>query len=165
MNTLDSGLTVRDATARDAECIHRMIQSLARSVGMGQYMRSTVEDIRRFGFSEPPCFHALIAERAGEAVGLCIYFFSFSSWMGCRGVYVQDLWVDNSQRGNGLGRRLIGETARRAGEQGAAFMRLSVDGENVAAQRFYSNIGLEYADHECIFKAVGERFEALKQLN
>lgn len=142
-----------------------MILTMASDIATGGPVLSQPDDFRRFGFSDPPCFHALIAEQGGRAVGLCLYFFSFSSWKGRRGVYVQDLFVDASQRGTGLGRRLMAETARRAGEQGAVFMRLSVDRGNPAAQAFYSKIGMEMAEHECIFNAVGEKFEALKHLD
>jgi GNAT superfamily N-acetyltransferase len=161
----DSEVIVRAATAADAEAIHAMILLLARDTATGRPVSSTPDDFRRFGFSAAPCFQALLAERRGAPVGLCLYFFSFSSWMGKRGVYVQDLFVDDSERGTGLGRKLIAETARRAGEQGAGFMRLSVDRKNLGAQSFYSKIGMERAEYEVIFKAVDAGFEALKQLD
>lgn len=142
-----------------------MIRTMAAEMGMAERIRSQAGDLLRYGFSDSRCFHGLIAELAGKPVGLCLFFYSFSTWMGRRGVYVQDLYVDRCQRGTGLGRRLIAETARRAGEQGAVYMRLSVDQGNVAARAFYSGIGMESAPHEYIFRAVGEGFEALKRLD
>jgi ribosomal protein S18 acetylase RimI-like enzyme len=165
MSQHDSGaVIIRAATAGDAGAIHAMILTMAADMGMAERIHSQPSDIQGYGFSDPPCFYGLIAEQAGHPVGLCLYFFSFSTWMGRRGVYVQDLYVDGTQRGTGLGRRLIAETARRAGEQGATYMRLSVDQGNTAAQEFYSRIGMERSPHECIFRAVGERFEALKHI-
>ena len=162
---MKSQATVRAARPDDAGLIHQMLVSLAGSLGASDKFHSSEADIRRHGFCDPPGFHALIAEHAGQAVGLCLYFFSFSSWMGQRGVYVQDIWVSDSERGSGLGRRLIGETARRAAGHGAAFMRLSVDSANAEAQRFYRSIGMELSENERIFKAVGERFQQLRQLD
>jgi len=156
--------TIRAATINDAPAMHAMILALARDVGESDRVVCEVEDFRRFGFSATPSFHALIAELAGEPVGLSLYFYSYSSWKGRLGVYVQDLYVHGSQRGTGLGRRLIAETARLAGDRGAAYMRLSVDRANGAARAFYSRIGLQLAEQECIFKAVYEDFEALKHL-
>lgn len=155
---------IRAATAEDASAVHTMIRTMAADMGMAERIHSQASDIERYGFSDPPCFYGLIAEEAGKPVGLCLYFFSFSTWMGRRGVYVQDLYVDSSQRGTGLGRKLIAETARRAGVQGATYMRLSVDQGNTAALEFYSRIGMEHSPHENIFRAVGDRFEALKQI-
>ena len=153
---------IRTARAADVEAIHAMIRTMAGDMGMADRIHSQAGDILRYGFSDPPCFHGLIAEQGARPVGLCLYFFSFSTWMGRRGVYVQDLYVAVTERGTGLGRRLIAETARLAGEQGATYMRLSVDQGNTAAQEFYSRIGMERSRHECIFRATGEQFEALK---
>jgi ribosomal protein S18 acetylase RimI-like enzyme len=156
--------TIRAATINDAQALHAMILALARDVGESDRVVCEVEDFRRFGFSATPSFHALIAELAGEPVGLSLYFYSYSSWKGSLGVYVQDLYVNDSQRGTGLGRRLVAETARVAGERGATYMRLSVNRTNEPAKAFYSRIGLQLAEQECIFKAVYEGFEALKRL-
>ena len=160
----ETGVILRPATIDDAESMHAMILALARDVGASDRIQCTVDDFRRFGFSATPSFYALIAEQGSEAVGLCLYFFSYSSWKGRLGVYVQDLYVSDSQRGTGLGRRLIAETARQAGERGAVYLRLSVDQANAAAKSFYSRIGLQLAEQECIFKAVYEGFDALKRL-
>lgn len=152
---------IRAAQAEDATVIHAMILALAEDVGSEMRVESTADDFLRLGFSSPELFKALIAERGGEAVGLCLYFYSFSSWMGRRGVYVQDLYVAPGQRGTGLGRKLVAETARIAAEQGATYLRLSVDRSNVSAQSFYSGIGMQPAQNEMIFKVSGKDFQAL----
>jgi len=162
--TNESGLTLRSATADDADVMHEMIMAMAREAGAGGRVSSSADDFRRFGFAGAPCFYALIAEREKRPVGLCIYFFSFSTWRGTRGVYVQDIYVMESERGGALARRLIAETARRAGKQGARFLRLSVDRKNAAARRFYAKLGIQHAASECIYMASGDDFEALKGL-
>ena len=139
-----------------------MILALADETGVEMKVTSCPEDFARLGFCDDPCFYALLAEQNGTPVGMCLYFFSFSSWMGQRGVYVQDLYVAASQRGTGLGRRLMAETAKIAAQQGASYLRLSVDRSNVSAQHFYSGIGLNHADNEMIFKAMGDSFKLLK---
>lgn len=155
-------INIRVATAQDATGIHSMIKALAESLGMGEQVSSTPDDFLRHGFGNRPCFEALIAERDGLAIGLCLYFFTYSSWAGKRGVYVQDIYVDNSARGTGLGRRLLAETAKRTAGQGAVFMRLAVDRDNQTARDFYTHAGLIHADRDCIYKAWGEHFESLQ---
>ena len=127
----DDAINIRLATADDVEAIHAMILALAEGIDQAHMVRSTPEDFRRYGFGDTRCFEVLLAERGGESLGLCLYFFSFSSWFGKRGVYVEDIYVDPAARGTGLGKRLLAETASRAAEQGAAFMRLAVDRENL----------------------------------
>lgn len=162
MNKAD--IHIRTATPKDAASIHNMLKALATGMGMGEQIRSTLDDILRYGFGDTRCFEVLIAEIDGLPIGLCLYFFTYSSWAGKRGVYVQDIYVDKSARGTGLGRRLLSETAKLTAEQGAAFMRLAVDKDNHSARDFYANAGMIYADRDCIYKAWDERFESLQRL-
>jgi len=160
----ESTVNVRAAIADDATAMHSMIQAMARETGSPDGVTSCAEDLRRFGFTGAPAFHALIAEREGKAIGMCVYFFSFSTWRGTRGVYVQDIYVAEAERGTGLARRLVAETALRAGEEGAEYLRLSVDSQNLAARKFYESIGLAHATGERIYMARGDAFDALKHL-
>lgn len=162
MNAAD--ITIRPAIAADAPAIHAMIQSLATGLGMAGQVSSKPQDFLQHGFGESPAFEALIAEQDGQPRGLSLYFFSFSSWAGKRGVYLQDIFVDARARGTGLGKRLLAETARRAAQRGAEFMRLAVDQDNQAARDFYRNAGMIHAERDCIYKAWNEAFVALQEL-
>ena len=110
MNRAD--IHIRAATAADATSIHAMIKALAEGMGMGQQVSSSPDDFLQHGFAETRCFEALIAEHDGLPIGLCLYFFTFSSWAGKRGVYLQDIYVDAAARGTGLGRRLLAKPQR-----------------------------------------------------
>jgi GNAT superfamily N-acetyltransferase len=156
-------ITIRPAVAADAAAIHAMIQALAAGLGMAEQVSSSPQDFLQHGFGDQPAFEALIAERAGQPLGLSLYFFSFSSWAGKRGVYLQDIYVDARARGTGLGQWLLAETARRAAQQGAAFMRLAVDKDNLTARDFYRSAGMIHAERDCIYKAWNEAFEALQR--
>ncbi|MEX2495993.1 MAG: GNAT family N-acetyltransferase [Woeseia sp.] len=156
-----ASIGIRLATEQDAGRIHALIVELAKATGLREKVTSKPEHFLRHGFGEPPAFQALIAERADTPLGLCLFFYSFSSWRGEVGVYVQDLYVAAETRGSGLGRRLIAETARLARQRGATYLRLSVATKNSSAQDFYRAIGLTKSDDECIFQAVGAAFDGL----
>lgn len=160
--TYEPGIRLRSAGPEDAGTLHEMIMSMARETGAADDVSSCVDDFLRYGFSDPPAFHALIAERDGKGIGMCLFFFSFSTWRGTRGVYVQDIYVAKGERGGIVASMLIAETARLAGQQGAKYMRLSVNRENLRARKFYEKLGLSCAEHECIYMAKGDAFEALK---
>jgi len=157
----DTDVVIRPATPEDAESLHALLLGLARATGLKEKIRSRPEDFRALGFREKPAFYALIAERAGKPVGLCLYFYNFSSWRGEMGLYVQDLYVADEARSSGVGRRLLAEAVRIARAQGATHLRLSVDRANLRAQRFYRRLGLKAQEHELIFQATGAAFERL----
>ncbi len=152
---------IRRATEADAEAIHGLILDLAESTGLTHKVASTARDIRSHGFGPEAAFEALIADWNGAAVGLCLFFESFSSWDGRRGVYVQDLFVSEAARGLGLGRRLLAEAAALSSARGGSYLRLAVDSGNVTAQAFYERAGLRWAAEERIYQARGEDFAAL----
>jgi len=154
-------IAIRPATVADADGIFAMLRGLSESVGDSDKMVSSVDDIRQHGFGDAPLFEALVAERAGSIVGLSLYFYSFSTWLGCPGVYIQDLYIDTTARGAGVGRRLVSATARVAKSRGATHLRLSVYDDNHDAQAFYRQIGMRHRDDELIFQADGQTFDAL----
>jgi GNAT superfamily N-acetyltransferase len=152
-------VAIRAATECDSAVLHDLILRLAAATGPGKAVTSSPEDFARHAAR----FEALVAEREGEPLGFCLYFPTFSSWRGEPGVYVQDLYVAKDARGTGLGRRLLAETARRARERGARYLRLSVASHNAAAREFYRSTGLAHADDECIYQAIGAAFDRLAE--
>ncbi len=148
-------VTVRLAGKADAQAVYALVVELAKARNMTDKVVSTVEDIARDGFGPDPAFEALIAEVDGAAVGLCLFFGSYSTWRGRRGIYVQDLVVAESARSFGVGRRLLAETAAIAQARGGSYLRLSVDDDNIRAQGFYQRTGLRHSEPEQIY-VVGE---------
>ena len=153
--------TIRRASEADAATIHALVLELAAAIGKTGKVASRAEDIRNKGFGADPAFEALIAERGGGAIGLCLFFESFSSWDGRRGVYVQDIYVSEAARGLGLGRRLLAEAAAISRARGGSYLRLSVEAANDKAQAFYQSIGLAWSRGERIYQVRGDDFAAL----
>ena len=106
-------------------------------------------------------FEALLAEQNGAALGLALFLYTYSSWRGEPGVYIQDLVVSAQARGLGLGRQLVAATVCHAREHGATHLRLSVEHDNEQAIAFYKSIGLRHSDNEKIFEANGDAFGQL----
>lgn len=122
---------------------------------------ANIQDIEAALSGSAPDISAIIAEKAGEAVGMSVFFLTFSTWRGARGVYIQDIFVAGGARGTGLGARLLKEVITWAVEQGADHLRLSVDRDNTAAKSFYESLGLSFRDDEMIYTVVGDSFADL----
>jgi GNAT superfamily N-acetyltransferase len=159
--TQEPTIPIRLAEPQDIDAIHEMIVALAGVTNDESKAVCTPDDFLKFGFGAEPFFEALIAERDGCPVGLCLYFFSFSTWLGEPGVYVQDLYVADATRGSGLGLRLLQETAKRAHKRSATHLRLTVDHENIAARKFYDHIGMRHREDELTFHIGKEEFLAM----
>jgi GNAT superfamily N-acetyltransferase len=83
----------------------------------------------------------LVAERDGTVIGLVTGQLVVSTAEGGASVLVEDMVVDGAERGLGVGRRLLDEIDRWAGERGATRLQLLADRDNAAALAFYDRTG------------------------
>lgn len=132
---------IRPAVPDDAATILRLVHELAAfEHEPPSSVKLTESDILRDGFGPQPQFEVLLAEHDGAAVGLALFFTTWSTWEGRPGLYIQDLYVGEQVRGLGLGRRLLAEVAAIAEARGYTRIDLSVLDWN-PARRFYERLG------------------------
>lgn len=154
----------RFARREDAGLIHDMVADLSAFLGESAKHKASVEDYVEHGFGASPKFECVLAEYGSEVVGLCLFFTSFSSWIGKPGLYVQDLYVSDKVRGLGVGKKLLAEVADLGRSRGFAYLRLSVDAANASAQAFYESCGLGWSRSEKLYAARDGAFQALADL-
>lgn len=93
-----------------------------------------------------PAAYGLLALEE-DLIGAALFGPLFSTVRGAAGVYVSDLWVTEAARGQGLGRALLSQVARRAGMLWRAeWMMLAVYAHTPASRRFYERLGFEAQD-------------------
>lgn len=94
-------------------------------------------------FGPEPWVSVLIAEQAGTLVGYVALTRLYRAQYGSRGVDLHHLFVEPTQRGTGLGRRLVDATLAWAAARRCNYVRVSTAPDNEAAQRFYERLGFE----------------------
>ena len=119
MNNNNDNISIRIASADDATLIHEMLKQLAGSMGAAGKMYSTAEDIVTALSGDTPATHALVAEDDSAPLGMAIFFLTYSTWRGSRGVYLQDIYVADGARDAGVGRTLMQQVAAWATAHGA----------------------------------------------
>ncbi|MCX2699020.1 MULTISPECIES: GNAT family N-acetyltransferase [Ochrobactrum] len=158
-------VVIRLAEPGDAEQIHKAIRALGLELGAADKVSSTVEDFHRHGFGPHAAFTCLIAEVDKVFAGLALFFPIFSTWLGKPGVFVQDLYVDEAFRGRAIGAFLLRHVASWSTVRGGVYLRLAVDRDNVAAQRFYQRLGIGWIEADLDHGAYGEDFSRLADIN
>ncbi|KAF8508869.1 acyl-CoA N-acyltransferase [Hysterangium stoloniferum] len=138
---------IRPSTPDDIDAILGLIKDLATYEKEPDSAKATPELLQKNLFSSTPFAHALLAisgsptdPRPGEPVGLALYFFNFSTWTGRPGLYLEDLYVQDAFRNQGIGKAFFAELAQIALEKDCARMDWSVLKWNAPSIAFYEKV-------------------------
>ncbi len=94
----------------------------------------------------------LLAFEEESPVGFAVYFYSFSTWLGRPGLYLEDLFVNPEKRGKGYGRALLVELAKIARDRGCGRMEWAVLNWNEPAIKFYQALGAKPMNEWTVFR-------------
>lgn len=98
---------------------------------------------------------------AGEAAGLALYFYNYSTWRARPGIYLEDLYVRERERGKGYGQRLLGELAKEVVEMEGGRLEWSVLKWNTPSIEFYERLGAKALSEWQVMRVDGEGLKEL----
>lgn len=154
-------LSIRPATVEDVALVARLIRELAEYERLADAAVATEADLREQLFGERPAAEVLVAEADGEPAGFALFFHTFSTFLGKRGLYLEDLFVRPAFRGLGLGRHLMAALARIAVQRGCGRFEWSVLDWNEPAIGFYRALGATAMGEWTVQRLQGEALRAL----
>jgi len=156
------GVVVRHAFRDDVPTILKLIQELADYEKESDAVLATHETLSNTiafaptGIVSPsntiqstgdaisasrPARCLLIFTPSGEAAGMALYFYNYSTWRAKPGIYLEDLFVRENVRGKGYGQRLLGELAKEVVAMDGGRLEWSVLKWNTPSIQFYERIG------------------------
>ena len=156
-----SDINIRPATEGDCRLILQFIIELAVYEKLEDEVVATENDIRDSLFGENTVARAVICEIEGEPVGFAFYFYNHSTWLGKKGLYLEDLYVTPAARGKGAGQRLLSHLARIAVENDCGRFEWSVLDWNELAINFYKNLGARPMDGWIGYRLTGKALRDL----
>ena len=106
-------LTIRPAIATDAATIVAFVLALATYEKLEHEAKASEADITRDLFGPEPKVFCEIAEWEGRPVGFALWFYTYSTFQGRHGIWLEDLYVDPALRGKGIGKALLIDLGRR----------------------------------------------------
>jgi GNAT superfamily N-acetyltransferase len=149
-------ISIRPAMQEDAPQLLAFIRELAEYERLAHAVVATVDDLASSLFGPQPCAYALLAFLDSAPVGFAVYFYNFSTFLGRRGLYLEDLYVRPAARGHGIGRELLVRLARIAVERGCGRMEWAVLDWNEPAIGFYRKLGAAPNDDWTTYRLSGE---------
>ena len=138
--------TIRHIKPDDIAAFFALLIDKARFDGCPDALLATEASVRANLFAPHPKMRALVAIADGKLVGMATYHAIFSTFLMRPGLWLDDLYLDEPYRGNGLGRALIARLCVIAEEQGCARLDWNVATQNDAGKRFYRSLGADISD-------------------
>ncbi|MGE0394470.1 MAG: N-acetyltransferase family protein [Vicinamibacterales bacterium] len=152
---------IEHATAADVPVIFGMIRALADYERLADAVTTTEEELREVLFGASPAAEVVIGYEGDAPAGIAIFFHNFSTFLGKRGLYLEDLFVKPEYRGRGYGKALLRHLAGIAVARDCGRMEWSVLDWNAPAIGFYRKLGAVPMDEWTVFRLTGEALAAL----
>jgi GNAT superfamily N-acetyltransferase len=113
--------------------------------------------------STRPARCLLAFNSSGAPAGMALYFYNYSTWRAKPGIYLEDLYVRESERGSGFGQRLLGHLAKEMLEMGGGRLEWSVLKWNEPSIKFYERIGAKAMSEWQVMRVDGEGLKSLAE--
>lgn len=160
---MNEQLEIRSATAADVPLILEFIKGLAEYEKLAHEVVADEALLHEQLFGERPGAEVVIAYLAGEPVGFALFFHNFSTFLGRRGIYLEDLFVKPAVRGHGVGRALLAHLARLAIARGCGRFEWAVLNWNEPAIRFYEGLGAKPMNEWTVYRVTGAALNKLAE--
>ncbi|MCC6350556.1 MAG: GNAT family N-acetyltransferase [Candidatus Eisenbacteria bacterium] len=159
---MTDSVRVRFAARGDLPRLWELLLGLAEFERWTEYVTGTQEQLGELLFGPRPAGEALVAERDGRLVGYALFFPVMSSFRTRTMLWLEDLYVEEAERGRGTGRALLVALVRHAIERGHARIDWHVLDWNDPAIGFYERLGARRSATDVFTYSLPE--EGLKRL-
>ena len=155
-------IAMRHAKPEDTNMIFEFIKELAEYEKLLHEVTTTEEQLKKTLFSTEYA-KVLIAEYEGETAGIALYFHSYSTFLGKPGIYLEDLFVKEQFRGNGIGKALLKKLANICLENDFGRLEWSVLDWNKPSIDFYESLEAKSQDEWIKYRVDGESLKELAE--
>lgn len=153
------GLTLRMATAADAELINDMIAAFAAYERLPN--QSSAQALRTEFSSPDRVAEAVLAFLDGVPVGFAVFFQTYSTFIARRGLYLEDIYVKEEFRNLGIATAILKSIARTAVERNYGRVEFTVLLWNTIAIEFFETLGATPTSAWTTYRLSGEWLQKL----
>ncbi|WP_227243795.1 GNAT family N-acetyltransferase [Paraburkholderia caribensis] len=153
--------TIRAATPDDVGAMLALMYELAEFEKLTHLFIATEDGLRDALFGARPSAEAIVAERDGTMIGYALFFHNYSTFLGRRGLYLEDLYVQPTERGTGLGSKMLRYLAALAVERQCGRFEWSVLDWNQRAIDFYQKMGATVLPDWRVVRITGDALDQL----
>jgi len=149
---MNGAIKVRTANLDDLSLIFSFIQKKSefdRSIGaFSGELKVSEQKLAKTLFCAIPFSYVLLAELSGFEVGFALYGFRYSSFVGQPSIWLDDLYVDQAQRSQGIGILLMEQLAQIAKQNDCTHLAWNADARNIRGLNFYIRLGARVVEQQ-----------------
>ena len=134
-----TNFSIRPAVVGEEKLIIDMIKSLAEYEKCLDEVIADEQTIHHSVFVEKSA-EVIFAEENGTVIGFALFFHNFSTFVGRKGLYIEDLYIIPEKRGLGYGKAILKHLAKIAVERNCGRMEWICLDWNEPALKYYQNI-------------------------
>lgn len=158
-------LEILPAKVEDSQLIVKYIKALAKFEDFPHPVSVTKHDIEKNLFNSNPDAEVIICTLNKIPCGFAVFYYTFSTTTGKRGLHLDDLYIEPEFQGRGIGTNVLSYLSKLAIKQNCARFEWWALKTNVSAIRFYQGIGAKKLDEICIFRMEEAEFSSLASKN
>jgi len=158
---LTQPLRIVQATEKDVPLILQFIRELAEYEKLADQVEATEERVRENLFGASPRASCVLAYHETRPVAFALYYFTYSTFAGLPGLYLEDLFVKPDVRGQGVGRELLRYLAKLARQQGCFRIEWAVLHWNKPAIGFFESLGAVPMGEWAVYRLSGTALSVL----
>ena len=156
-------IRIRPAARADSALVAAFVRELAEYEKLSHEVEASEEMLAEALFGPTPRVFCDIAEWDGAPAGFALWFYTFSSFRGRHGVWLEDIFVRPQFRGAGIGKALLAHLARRCVAEGLGRFEWSVLDWNAPSIAFYEAQGATLMHEWKICRMTGAALENLSE--
>ncbi len=145
----------RFAKREDTALILQFIKDLAQYENMLDQVAADENTLEHWIFDEKKLEVVFVLDEEGKEAGFALFFYTFSTFLGKPGLYIEDLYVKPEYRGRGYGKGLIKKLAAIAVDRGCARLDWMVLNWNQPSIAFYQSLGAKPVDDWTVYRVSG----------
>lgn len=157
-----SECTFRKATEADCGLILTFIKRLADYEHMTEDVVATEELLKEWIFEKGKANVLFICED-GKEVGVALYFYTFSTFLGRAGIHLEDFFILPEYRGKGYGKATLRKLAQITLEEGCGRLEWQCLDWNTPSNDFYLSLGAEQLNEWIDYRVSGETLRKLAE--
>lgn len=141
-----NSIAISPVARAEVPALLELIRELAKFEHLEHEVEATVSMLENALFGPQTVAGALLARCDGELAGYAIYFFTFSSFVGRPGLWLEDVYVRPGFRKRGIGRKLIEAVAQIGAQRNCGRFEWTALNWNEHALNFYRDLGARKMD-------------------